>query len=61
MIIWLLVIVIGGFGWISNMVQLCYCDFKTPYKAEVLRAIGIFVAPMGAVEGFMKINDDPNK
>lgn len=46
-----------GYGWISNIVRFVRLDFQSPYKAEVLRGVGIVVAPMGVVEGFIKIKD----
>jgi len=49
-------------GWVMNIVALCNCDFKEPYRTEALRGIGIIVAPMGAVEGYMDLEDvEPTK
>lgn len=44
-------------GWIMNVVQLIQCDFASPYKAEVLRIIGILIPPIGSVLGYIPIND----
>ena len=40
-------------GWILNIVKLTDCNFD-PINAEtVLRLVGIFVAPLGVVLGFI--------
>jgi len=44
------------FGWISNVYQYTKLDFKSPYKAEAIRTIGL-IPPIGAVIGYIKIND----
>jgi len=51
--------IIGGvlFGYFSNIYKLTKCNFKAPYKAEVLRGVGIFVAPMGVIAGYCEIKD----
>ena len=45
------VIAIGA-GWIKNLVKLASCDFKAPYKAEVIHTAGLF-PPVGAITGWM--------
>jgi hypothetical protein len=44
-------------GWIMNIVQLIQCDFASPYKAEILRIVGVIVAPIGCVLGYIPITD----
>ena len=40
-------------GWVANIVKLTSCHFD-PLNAEaVLRVVGIFLAPLGAVLGFV--------
>ncbi len=56
-LLWLTIIIGSIFGYISNIVKLTKCDFKAPYKAEVLRGVGIFIAPMGIIEGYCQIKD----
>lgn len=46
-----------GIGWCINIVKFCSCDFKAPYKAEILRGVSIPVAPLGGIIGYMKIED----
>ena len=48
-------------GYIMNIVALCNCDFEPNYKAEVIRSIGIVVPPVGAVAGWIHIEDGPPK
>ncbi len=43
-------------SYITNIVKLTKLDFKEPYKAEVIRGIGL-IPPVGVVIGFIKIND----
>jgi hypothetical protein len=43
-----------GYGWVSNLVSLLHMNFSGTITIEVvLRSIGIFVAPVGAILGFM--------
>ena len=46
-----------GFGYVSNIVKLCYCDFASPYKAEVIRVVGIFMPPVGVVVGYLNLGE----
>jgi prepilin-type N-terminal cleavage/methylation domain-containing protein len=52
----LLVVVLfvaGAGGWIANIVKLVGMSFDQITGMLVVRAIGIFVAPLGAVMGFL--------
>lgn len=53
----ILICIVGLIGWIMNIVNLTHLDFQSPYKAEVLRIAGIPVAPLGAVEGYLRIKN----
>lgn len=53
-----LIVIALGAGWIMNIVKFARLDFEAPYKAEVLRGIGI-APPIGAVMGWIPINDTP--
>lgn len=44
-------------GFVRNIVRLCYCDFEAPYKAEIIRGIGIFIPPVGGIVGWINIPD----
>lgn len=48
----LIVALVGAWGWISNIIKLASMDFGGVTGMLVLRAIGVFVAPLGAVLGF---------
>ena len=55
-----ILIVCLGTGWVMNCVKFARLDFKQPIKAEVLRGIGLF-PPIGAVMGWIPIDDTPCK
>lgn len=46
------------FGWCMNLIKLTELDFKEPYKAEILRGVGVFpLSFMGVITGYMTIED----
>lgn len=48
------VVVLAGIGgWIANIVKLAGSDFDPLTGIVIIRAIGIVVAPLGAVMGFI--------
>lgn len=49
--------ILAVWGYIANIYKLTDCDFDKPYKAEVIRVVGIVVPPVGCVTGFMHIDD----
>lgn len=49
------VIIMMGVGWVKNIFGLTQCDFEEPYKAEIIRIIGIPVAPVGGIVGYMDV------
>lgn len=44
-------------GYCLNIIKLTKCDFEPSYKAEVLRTVGIFLPPVGVIEGYLTIKD----
>lgn len=50
--------IFGVFMWGANIYKLTENDFERPYKSEIIRIIGIPVAPMGFILGFMTIGDE---
>ena len=51
---WLGFICLFAYGWVSNLMTLLHMNFNGTITIEVvLRIIGIFVAPVGAILGFM--------
>lgn len=54
-ILWLVL----AFGYINNIYSLAAKDdFASPYKAEVLRGIGVFVPPVGVILGLFVTFDE---
>ena len=52
-LVFLIIALVGAWGWISNIIKLASMDFGGVTGMLVLRAIGVFVAPLGAVLGFL--------
>jgi hypothetical protein len=40
-------------GWVANIVKLAGCSFDPLTGIVIIRAIGVVVAPLGAVMGFI--------
>ena len=55
-LIYIVVLLVGGLGWIFNVIALCKCDFEAPIKEEVIRTIGVFVVPVGMIAGWFDID-----
>jgi hypothetical protein len=45
-----------GIGWIMNLVEFVNLDFESPYKAEIIRGIGL--SSYGAIIGWIDIKDN---
>jgi hypothetical protein len=41
------------YGWVSNIILLFYSDFSEISGEEVLRVVGVFIAPIGCVMGYL--------
>jgi len=52
-VIFALVAVLGFGGWVANIVKLVGMDFAAITGMLIVRAIGIIVAPLGAVVGYL--------
>ena len=50
----LLIIVVVSIGWVKNLIKLSECDFESPYKAEVIHAVGI-LPPVGMITGWLNV------
>ena len=55
-----MILVFGSIGYIANIIKLCKCDFDLPFKAEVIRALGVVVPPVGMITGYITIKDGTN-
>ena len=56
-IIWLLLIILGGVGYLMNVAKLIECDFESPYKTEVIRVVSLFPI-VGTFTGYMTIGEE---
>lgn len=54
LICYIALLLILGTGWVKNIIKLSECDFKEPYKAEVVHAIGI-IPPVGMIAGWLDL------
>jgi hypothetical protein len=52
-VLYLLLIAAIFYGWINNIVILFHSSFATITGELVLRTVGIFVAPLGVVMGYL--------
>lgn len=52
----LLIVTFCFIGEIRCIYKFCKCDFKQPYKAEIVYGIGSFTGA-GAIIGWININD----
>ena len=50
-----LFLLVCGVGWVWNIVRLVGMDFDHITGVLVVRAIGIFVPPLGAVMGYIPV------
>lgn len=51
-VIFFIIFIVVGIGWIKNIIKLSDCDFESPYKCEIFHAVGI-IPPVGAITGYM--------
>ena len=49
-----IVMIVGGIGYVLNIVKLCKCDFKPSYKAEIVHGLGV-VTGIGVVTGYINL------
>ena len=49
---WLLVVPAGVFGWVWNIVKIIHTCCAVIDGMLIVRVIGIFVAPLGAIIGY---------
>ena len=47
----------GAFGWGMNIYKMTQLDFASPYKAEVIRGVGL-IPVLGAIIGYMTIGEE---
>lgn len=44
-------------GWCINLYLLATANFEPPYANEAIRAVGVAVAPLGGIIGYIDIKD----
>ena len=54
----LIIISVVCYGYAANIYKLCQNDFESPYKAELIRCISIFVFPVGVVLGYITFDEE---
>lgn len=47
------IVALFALGWIFNIIAICHADFAHLTGMLVVRLIGIFVAPVGAIAGWI--------
>jgi hypothetical protein len=52
-LLYLTLIIGGGYGWIANVVKLFHADFGHITGELVLRGIGVIAVPLGAIMGYL--------
>lgn len=52
-VIWLLMVGVMMYGWVANIITLYHSSFDTITGQLVLRVVGIFVAPLGSIMGYL--------
>ena len=52
-LVYLVLVIALVYGWIANIVSLYHSNFNELTGQLVLRIVGIFVAPLGAVMGYL--------
>lgn len=45
-----------GYG--MNIWAVFHLDFASPYKAEAIRTVGVFVPPVGAIAGYVTFEEE---
>lgn len=57
-----LLLVLGmGVSWCLNVYKLVTLDFEPSYKAEVVRAVGVFVPPVSYVCAWVEFDEERSK
>lgn len=54
----LALILVPTTGYLMNVYAVFHLDFASPYKAEAIRTVGVFVPPVGVVAGFVTFEEE---
>jgi hypothetical protein len=52
-LIWLGIVVLGAIGWVLNIITIFNTDHILDSGKGILRVVGIFVPPLGAIMGWL--------
>ncbi len=52
-IVWLALVIAVTYGWIANIIVIANSSFTEITGILILRVVGIFVAPLGVVLGYV--------
>jgi hypothetical protein len=52
-ILYLLILFAGIYGWVNNIITIYESNFNLISGQLILRIVGVFVAPLGAVMGWL--------
>ena len=52
-LVWLALVIVLCYGWVANIITLYNSNFDTITGQLVLRVVGIFVAPLGTIMGYL--------
>jgi hypothetical protein len=61
LILYVVICLFFSCGWIMNVYSLTQLDFEKPYKAEIIRTVGVVVPIVGAFTGWMDIGEEVGK
>jgi len=48
------IVIVCTIGYVMNIVKLVSCDFKAPYKAEIIHGAGL-VTGLGTITGYLNV------
>ena len=54
LIVSIVIVLVVGSGWVMNIIKLTQCDFESPYKCEIVHAIGL-IPPVGMITGWLDV------
>jgi hypothetical protein len=52
-VLWLLVALAAGYGWVMNIVKIVDMGFEPLSGLVIFRCIGVFVPPLGVILGYI--------
>ena len=53
--VYVILAIIAVSGWIQSIVKFAHCDFKPPYKAEIVYGLGMVIPAAGIFVGWINI------